>query len=189
MQSYYGNYRTRIFSQIWDTSTKFINDVKNCGLSINLSDDDLTDLFYLLYARFGNSNIASSDENRFKYNVYSIIYSKGSKWAKQKEIQKKLMELTDDQIRQSQRFINNHAYNPSEIDNPSAGQDVELKYINEQNQSYQKSGYLTAYQNYMDSLVDVTTWFIETFSKLFIKICVPTGPLWYITEGEDNEDE
>ena len=71
--SVYGNFRTRKFSDIYDKVEKFLDGYENSGIPKVLSDENLTTLFYLLYARYGNSNIASSDENQFKYKVYSTI--------------------------------------------------------------------------------------------------------------------
>ena len=71
--SLYGNYRTRTFSDIWKTFDEFRDEYIDSPLQ-NMSVSNLEILYYLLYARYGNSHIASSDENQFKYQVYATIF-------------------------------------------------------------------------------------------------------------------
>ena len=73
MPSLYGNYRTRTFSEIYDSVNVFLEDYNNNGIPVKVSEENVTTLFYLLYSKFGNSHIASSDENRFKYALFSTI--------------------------------------------------------------------------------------------------------------------
>lgn len=82
----YGNYRTRKFADIFPQESVFSAAVSNSGIPLLIKDTSLTTLYYLLYARYGNSPISSSDENRFKYELYSIIFSKGPTWEKKLEV-------------------------------------------------------------------------------------------------------
>ena len=180
--SLYGNFRTRTFADIYTEFEAFKEDYANCGIPTTLSDDNLTTLYYLLYARYGNSNIASSDETQFKYKVFSTIFMYGPAWQKRLDIQQKLVNLSDDEIVKGTTAIYNSALNPSSA--PSTQTLEELNYINSQNTTkYKKSkieGYATLY-----ALIetDVTEDFIGKFKKLFITIVEPELPLWY-TQGE-----
>lgn len=180
--SLYGNFRTRTFADVYTSIQDFKEDYINCGIPTTLSDDNLTTLYYLLYARYGNSNIASSDETQFKYKVFSTIFMYGPAWQKRLDIQQKLVNLSDDEIVKGTTAIHNSALNPSSA--PSTQTLEELNYINSQNTTkYKKSkieGYATLY-----ALIetDVTEEFIGKFKKLFITIVEPELPLWY-TEGE-----
>lgn len=180
--SLYGNFRTRTFADIYTEIQTFKEDYASCGIPTTLSDDNLTTLYYLLYARYGNSNIASSDETQFKYKVFSTIFMYGPAWQKRLDIQQKLVNLSDDEIVKGTTAIHNSALNPST--QPSTQTLEELNYINSQNTTkYKKSkieGYATLY-----ALIetDVTEEFIGKFKKLFITIVEPELPLWY-TQGE-----
>jgi hypothetical protein len=80
--SYYGNYRTRSFTDIFPTVDLFKVEVNESGIPVVINDANLTTLYYLLYSRYGNSHIANSDENQFKYKLYSIIFANGTKMRK-----------------------------------------------------------------------------------------------------------
>ena len=182
--SLYGNFRTRTFADIFTDVDVFKEDYNNNGIPVSISDVNLTTLYYLLYARYGNSNIASSDETQFKYKLFSTIFMYGPAWQKRLEIQKNLMNLTVDEMTKGSTAIYNSALNPAQT--PSTQTTEELNYINQQNTTkYRKSkleGYAALY-----SLIetDVTEEFIGKFKKLFITVVEPDYPLWYKTEGEE----
>ena len=148
--SYYGGYRTRTFTQVFsedgETSTfeYFKAEFNNCPISQgtkNISEEKLKLIFYLLYARYGNSHIAYSDETQFKYALFSKIFMYGPSWSKKLEIQDTLRGLNLDdssEIYKGGKAIYNHSYNPSTA--PSTGSLEELTTINDQNTTnYKKS--------------------------------------------------
>ena len=98
MLELYGNFRTRKFTEIWDDVDKFVNDYKHNGIPALISDENINTLYYLLYSKYGNSPIASSDEERFKYSLFRIIWEYGPAWEKKLAIQTKLRSLSEDQI-------------------------------------------------------------------------------------------
>lgn len=183
--SLYGNFRTRTFTDIYESLEEFKDDYANSGIPTTLSDSNISTLYYLLYARYGNSNIASSDENQFKYKLLSIIFMYGPAWQKRLDIQKKLVEMSDEEMLKGSTAIYNTALNPSQA--PSTETIEELNYINSQNTTKYKKGKLEGYAA-LYSLIetDVTEEFIGKFKKLFITIVEPDYPLWYTTttEGE-----
>lgn len=181
--SLYGNFRTRTFTDIFTDLDTFKEDYTTNGIPVSISDASLTTLYYLLYARYGNSNIASSDETQFKYKLFSTIFMYGPAWEKRLDIQKKLRELGDDELVKGSTAIYNSALNPSQA--PSAQTLDELNYINSQNTTKYKKSKIEAYAN-LYSLIetDVTEEFIGKFKKLFITIVEPDSPLWYVTEGD-----
>ena len=123
----------------------------------------------LLYAEYGNSHIASSDPNQFKYKLYAIVFNEGMKWQKSLEIQDKLEKLNESEIKEATRSVRTFGYNPGEggIRLDEAG-DATLNYINEQNSSKYLQGNIQAYTNYLSSLKDVTTSYINKFQKYLI---------------------
>ena len=184
-KSLYGNYRQVKFTDVWQTAESFVSDYKNNGIETTISDKTATTLYYLLYSRYGNSVLASSDTNRFKYDVWATIFSYGPTWEKRLEIQQKLRNLTDDELFTGATQIFNHAYNPGTA--PSTSTLDELTAINEQNTSKNKKGKMDAYAMLIALLeTDVTESFLDKFKKLFITVVQPELPLWYATNIVDD---
>ena len=74
MNSLYGRYRTVTFSNIWSDEATFRSELMNSKLyNSNFTQSSITKLYYLLYAEYGNSHIASSDPNQFKYKLYAVV--------------------------------------------------------------------------------------------------------------------
>lgn len=189
-------YDTKLFCEIFDSAADFVSEYKNSGLydatsghlNNSLSDRDATTLFYLLYARYANNPIANLDENQFKYKVWATIFQYGPAWAKKLDIQNKLRELTDDEIRLGSKAIYNHAYNPST--DPSTASLEELTAINEQNTTNFKKSKIDGYMGLWQLVVsDVTNEFIKKFEKLFKLFVTPERTWIYKTDiAEDSED-
>ena len=181
--SYYGNYRTRTFSEIYSDSNEFIADY-NKIFPNTMNENDLVNLYYLLMSRYMNSHIINSDENQFKIKLTSIIFSYGPTWAKKLEIQSKLRNLSESDLITGSKAIHNHSYNPSTA--PSTSSTEELLTIDDQNTTTYKKSKLEAYGLLWQILNnDVTSAFVNKFSKLFIQIAQPDRPLWYVSEEED----
>lgn len=189
----YGNYRTRKFADIWPSADAFIQDYQASAIPQKLKVADATTLYYLLYARYGNSSIANSDENQFKYKIFSTIYIGGATWAKKQEIQDKLREMTEDDILAGTKAIYNHAFNPQTA--PTTNTVDELEYINEQNTTKYKKSKLDGYALLWAILNDgVTETFLREFRYHFLVVVEPQLPLWYVTDisgdavvdGQDN---
>ena len=191
--SVYGNYRTRKFADIWPSADAFIQDYQASAIPQKLKVADATTLYYLLYARYGNSSIANSDENQFKYKILTTIYIGGATRKKKQEIQDKLREMTEDEILAGTKAINNHAYNPQTA--PTTDTVEELNYINEQNTTKYKKSKLDGYALLWAILNDgVTERFLREFRYHFLVVVEPQLPLWYVTDisgdavvdGQDN---
>lgn len=184
--SLYGQDRTETFAETWDDAEKFLNDYSGIGIPVTISTESATTLYYLLYARYANSHIASSDTNRFKYNLFGLIWQYGPNWQKKLELQKKLRELNDEQIMEGAKQIYNNASNPS--NDPSNFTDNELQFINNQNVTKNRRGKLEAYGLLINLLEDdVTENFLRRFKSLFKTIVMPEIPLLYETEGEEED--
>ena len=180
-KSLYGNYRQVKFTDVYPDVATFLAEYNNNGIKTTISQDSATTLYYLIYSRFGNSVIASSDTNRFKYDLFGTIFSYGPTWEKKLDIQEKLRNLTDDELFAGATQIYNHAYNPGTA--PSTGTLDELPAINEQNTSKYKKDKMSGYAMLVSLLdTDVTESFISKFKKLFITVVQPELPLWYETE-------
>lgn len=182
--TYYGGFRTRKLTDVYVSADAFKEDLRASGMSIELSDQSLINLFYLLYAKYGNSHIASSDETQFKYGLYSIVFMYGPSWEKRLEIQTKLRGLTEEEILAGGKAIYNHSFNPST--QPSTDTLEELPTINDQNTQKYKKSKLDGYGALMQLIeTDVTSYFLDRFKKLFIQVLAPDYPLLYATEEEE----
>ena len=184
--SLYGSYRQKRFTDVYERVEDFLADYKDCGIPTTISDSSAQTLFYLLYGSYGNDIVASSDINRFKYKLFSIIFQYAPNWEKQLEIQNKLRGLTEEDIRLGSRQIYNTAQNPST--EPSTDTTDELQYINNQNVTKNQRGVLEGYATLLSLLrTDVTQEFLNRFRKLFLTIVQPEEPLLYITEVDNND--
>ena len=150
-------YNTKLFSDFYETVNDFCYDYQHVGIPTTISINNAMTLYYLLYAKYGNSPIANFDETQFKYKLFSIIFMYGPTWEKKLDIQATLRGLTEDQIKtgtaraisntgtvgttgkntyndlkstDSGSDIHNHAYNPAT--DPATTDTEELNYINEQ---------------------------------------------------------
>ena len=185
---YYGTFRQQKFVDTYPTVEEFVNDYNNVGLPTTITDESASVLYYLLYAYYGNSVIASSDLNRFRYNLFSIIWQYGPTWEKRVEIQKKLRQLTDDEIFTGSKQIANHALNPSTA--PSTASLEELTYVDAQNTTSWKRSKLEGYNQLMSLLDnDVSSDFLRQFRKLFLTIVEPEAPLYFVTDDAEEEEE
>lgn len=150
-------YDTKLFTDFYETVNDFCYDYQHIGIPTTISVDNAKTLYYLLYAKYGNSPIANFDETQFKYKLFSVIFMYGPTWEKKLDIQATLRGLTEAQIKtgmaraisntgtvgtsgsntynnltsaDSGTDIHNHAYNPAT--DPSTQTTTELNYINEQ---------------------------------------------------------
>ena len=186
--SYYGGYRTRTLADIFPNveefktafeSTKFAAAIIPTSPSAPTVDLDL--VYYLLYARYGNSHTSFTDEEQFKYNIFATIFMYGPSWAVRLQTQKTIRELGEEDLLKGTVATHNHAYNPSTA--PSTEYDGSIPYINDQNKTLYKKSKLEAYASLLALVeTDVTEDFINKFRKLFIVVAEPDYPLLYETE-------
>ena len=176
-------YDTKLFTDIYDKVDTFVADYNSINLG-GLTDPTLvTKLFYLLYAKFGNSPIANLDENQFKYKLFSTVFMYGPAWEKRLDIQNEIRNLSADDLLQGAKAIHNHALNP-ETD-PSTADLTELTYINEQNTTNYTKSKMDAYGQLWSLIsTDVTADFLAKFNDCFKKFVMPANPLIYVTDEE-----
>ena len=188
MTNYIPQYSTPIFTDIWDDVDDFKADFADSPFNgcIKTNPDNVSIVFYLLYARYGNSPINLTDEMQWKQRVFSIIYQYGPTWERRVEIQKTLRELTETELLKGSTAVYNHANNPST--DPAMDAFDPLNYINEQNASGHKKSKMDAYTQLWDLLAtDVTEEFIRRFKKCFKTVISPEQPVLFITDDEEGE--
>ena len=144
----------------------------------------LKTIYLLLLDRYGNSPIANSDINQFAIKLFSTIYQYGPTWQVKKQIQYKLRNLKDSEIREGAKAIYNHAFNPDS--EPNTNTLEELDYINDQNTTNYKKSKIEGSTALWEVLRDnIDSSFMDKFRKLFLQIARPTREIYYVTEEGD----
>lgn len=176
--SLYGNYRTRSFADIFDSALVFLSEYKNNGaIPVNVEDSDVNTIWGLLYAYYGNSHIKSSDENRFKYQLFSIIYQYAPTWLKKMDIQTNLRNLTEEDLRLGSATTFASGANPATEITDSQ---IESAGANAYTRQKTRKSKLDAYAMLYGLLEqDITQEFINRFKTLFRVVSLPDEALWY----------
>lgn len=168
------------FSDIYESAEVFFENQKDLFPN-TFSEDNFNMIFYLLYARYGNSQVASTDLNQFNYQIGSTIFMYGPSWLKRLEVQKQIRELNAEDIKIGSKQIINHANNPSTTPTTSTLQ--ELPFINDQMSQTWVKGDVEAYEKLWNMIeTDVTKEFIDKFQKFFVQIPVSGIALYYESE-------
>lgn len=184
----YGIHSHRKFTDLYSDADSFIADYNDVGIPTTISEVNARTLYYLLYARYGNSIISSFDETQFKYQVFSTIYRYGPTWQKRLQIQEQLRTMTDDEIREGTMQINNNALHPGQA--PGTDAFEAIKGIDSQSATKYKKDRLTAYANMMSLLErDVTGEFIDKFKYLFRIITQPDGSSLFVSTVVTPDDD
>ena len=180
-------YSTVLFTDVWESVEDFLADYQDNGIPVTITaNTSATTLYYLLYARYGNTPVANNDLNQFKYKIFSIIFQYGPTWQKRLYIQEKLRGISDADILIGSKAVYNHALNPST--DPSTGSLDELTYINDQNTTNYKKSKMDAYMQLWSLLkTDVTDEFLKRFQKCFKQFVAPENPIIYVSEDDEEE--
>ena len=90
-------YDTKLFTEVWEDVQDFLSDYQSVGIPTSISTANATTLYYLLYARYGNTPIANYDQTQWKYKMFSIIFQYGPTWEKRLSVQNTLrgLQLSD----------------------------------------------------------------------------------------------
>lgn len=187
MLSYYGGFRTRTFADIFPDLQTFQEVYETCGIPAVLKSGgeyeeySLATVYALLAAEYMCSHIAPSSEDRFKLKFMSILYTYGPTWQRDMMLQKKLLDMSEEDILKGGKAIYNKALNPDVAPGTSALE--ELEYISEQNTTNYLKNRPDAYNEIRSGLApSVTRAFVERFRELFIKVGYPDYPLLYVEE-------
>lgn len=185
----YGVFRYRKFNEIFTNVNDFIevyNDspiTKVLPIAGNDYGADATTLYYMLFARYANSPIASSSEEQFVARLMLTIFQYAPTWAKRLEVQNKLRALTDEDLLKGGKAFYNHALNPSTA--PVNDTTEALPKIDDQSvTSYLKSK-MEGYSMLATLLeTDVTREFLDQFEVLFNPLVMPDRPICYCDTEE-----
>ena len=175
-------YTTPTFSEIYENATEFVNSYKASPLYLSeLTDANLTIIYNLLLARYGETPIYNKTADIFKVKFYSLIYQYAPTWQKKLSIQTTLRGLSESELIVGTTTIYNRASNPETA--PTTETLDELTYINDQNTQKFKRNKSQAYSELYQLLRDdITEDFIRRFKILFRNIVA--GDYVYIEEEE-----
>ena len=139
---------------------------------------NMTTLYYLLFARYASNHINSDYPKQWKMKMMMTVFEYGPTWSKRLEIQKKVRNLSDEDIQKGTIMTYNNAMNPDGA--PTTDTWDTLQGINSQNKTLQKRGKLDSYA-YIDQILrtDVTREFVEKFKKFFDIMASPGMKLDY----------
>lgn len=162
-----------IFADIYSNVDDFITDYKSIGKdalnypNVAESDNNIKTLYYLLYAKYGNSVIINFDVTQFKFKLWSTVFMYGPTWEKRLTVQNLIRNLTDNDILEGGAQINNYAQ-ATGSDATNTKNTKDLDGVNSQNRTMIQRDKLTAYNNLVALLeTDVTKEFIDKFGNLF----------------------
>lgn len=180
-------YNTKTFVDVWGTVSDFVNDYKSCALydaGNTINDGNAQTLYFLLYARYGNTPIANWDENQFKYKMFSVIFQYGPTWEKELEVQFNLRNLSLADLQKGNVVMFKHAY--GDATTPSASDD--MSYTNDKNEQKTTRAKVDAYALLLSLLKDdVTEKFLTKFKHCFKTVVYPEHPLLYETEIDEDD--
>lgn len=183
----YGVYRYRKFNEIFETVDDFLELYNDNGMpkilpvANNQYGGDITTIYHMLLARYGNSPIASSDESQFVNALFLRIFQYAPAWAKKLEVQGRLRALTEEELKAGGKAIYNHAENPST--GPVATSTQTLNKIDSQNVTSYLKTTMEGYAVLTDLLrTDVTEAFLDRFSSLFNPFAMPDAEVLYCEE-------
>lgn len=189
----YIQYSTKTFSQVWPSASDFNDDWTaylaafapvNGSPFIDADGEIVPQVFYLLYARYGNNPIANMDEQQWKYKIFSTVFAYGPTWERKLGVQATLRGLTEDQLLEGAKGIFNHSYNPSTA--PTTDTMDELTTVNEQTVNKTKRARVDAYGALWEILrANPTEDFLRQFKPCFKVYVGYEWPAVYVEEEDE----
>lgn len=160
-------YNNKTFSECYPTKSAFVTETQSGEyFPKSITEDSSGVLYYLLMAKYANNPIANEDESVFRIKLESIVFQFGGAWEKKLDIQKRILELTDDDIERGATMVYNHAMNPDT--EPTTDAAEALGYINDQNTSTSKKSKIDALGTLWGAIrTDVSKQFIDKFKVCF----------------------
>lgn len=153
---------------------------------IKVTEDQMAFVYYILYSKYGSEYIAMSNTTRFEAKLFATLELAAPILLKELDIQKKILELSEEDIHSGGRAIYNHAFNPSGT--PSTSALEELPFINDQNTTQYRKSPMEGYSILLSLLDDnLLENFLRKFKKLFLRVLAPTlARLYDVEELEEN---
>ena len=165
------NSNQRTLLDIWPSLEAFKTDLDGTfsPLRPDVTDNTIATTLYLLIGRYGDSPILGyEDEGRWKLRFFTVYLSETPDWEVKTDIQKRVRNMSVDDIAKGDLNIYNSALNPNTL--PSTDTLTELNYINSQNTSRRTMNVLDALLSKAEALdSSINDRYLNKFSKLFTK--------------------
>ena len=184
--SYYGGYDTSTFSEVYPSFDEWEADNEVFKDSLNfygqLTEDTLKQIYYILASEYAFSHhIGSRDQ--WKLMLWARVMEYGPYLKKELEVQREVLATDIENLREGGKAIYNTALNPGT--RPTTGSLQELDYINQQNTTNYKKSKPEAYAILVELMnKNLIKDFVRKFKDLFITVCYPDYPLYYINNPE-----
>lgn len=171
------------FDEIWESAEAFKAAYAAQSLPRELSDTSIDILYYLLYGRYGSDHIVGANVKQWEYRFWGLVFQYGPAWEKRLETQKKIRNLTEEQLREGDLDINNFAYNDGTA--PSTDALNPLPAISQQSAGGKKRSLISGY-SLLESLLmtDVSEEFLQRFKSLFKPMLYGGKPYLYEEEKQ-----
>ena len=156
---------TPTFAEMYESPEAFLAEYTNGIFPMTITEANCRTLYFLLYARYGNEEIADTiDINQWRAQLFSIIWQHGPAWEKKLQIQEEIRGWDKDEIHEGAEEIYNTAAHPGK----ALPEDGIVKGINGQNRSLRKKDKMSAY-SYLTAILetDITEEFLIRFKSLF----------------------
>lgn len=183
--SYYGGFDTTTFSTLYPNVDAWLADYELFKSSLSFygalkKPETITQCYYILGSEYAFSHhIGSRDQ--FKLMLWTRVMEYLPYLEKELEVQKDVLAMDITALREGGKAIYNTALNPGE--SPSSTSLEELEYINQQNTTNYKKSKAEGYAILIDLLdKNLIKEFIDKFRSLFIRVCYPDNPLYYIND-------
>ena len=160
---------TWYFEDIFPDDTSFNQFLTDYGVSLPLTIT-YTKLYNLFLNKFLNCSVNFDTEEVFKRRLALLLNDYLNEYATKVSIKNKVYALTDDELLIVNTYINNYANNPNyEVNDVFS----ELGYITNQNNGINRANKLTAYINFLKSILPYGNIdFLNRFNKLFKQIYI-----------------
>lgn len=174
---------TPTFAEVYEDDAAFIAAYQNGMFPETISVTSCRTLYYLLYARFGNEEIADTiDFNQWQARMMATVFQYAPAWEKKLEIQEKIRNWSEEQILEGAE----ERYDMSQHTGKPLPEDGIIKGINAQNRSLRKKDKMSAY-SYLSALLDtdITEELLVHFAPLFNPFAGIKSRVHYFTTEEE----
>jgi hypothetical protein len=180
-------YATRTFSDIYPDEYTFISDL-NEAINFTMSDEEKSDLFWMIYSKYGDSNVRYTNEYLFKaalFKRYVNVYYP-TLLAILRE-QKKLRETPDDEFAKAGKMVVNiGAHNTADV---STDTTEGIEQLDTQQISNSQRGLMSVIADRLSVLkAGMEEQFLKRLNPLFIQIIAPQWDLLYGHDPKDFEE-
>lgn len=171
------NDTTKYFWETWQASPFYMS---------TLTEDDLKDVYYHLYAKYYNWHFVYPDDIGIALNVMHIIHDYYPNCKERLSLTNSLRALTLDEFKKSGLMIDSQGANPK----TATEMDELIDLVDSQTASFQLKSEEQAIRAKFMALFDgVMDEFIDRFKDLFVKLYTGVTNYLYTNDIEEEEDE